>query len=179
MILFIVCAKNIYEYFIETFDILCVHLVDIFNAILDTGNFPVQWLEGILIPIHKKNNPKDVKNYRGITLVSCFSKIFTSVLNNRIMKWAEFGFRKNRSTIDAIFILNAIVNKVLNSKQRLYCAFIDLKAAFDNIYRNALWFKLHKCGINLKIVNIIKNVYTNVKSCVRHCNSYSSFLTVL
>ena len=65
------------------------------------------------------------------------------------MKWAEcynilsdvqFGFRKkkNRSTIDAIFILNAIVNKVLNSKQRLYCAFIDLKAAFDNIYRNAL-----------------------------------------
>ena len=87
----------------------------------------------------------------------------------------QFGFRKNRSTIDAIFILNAIVNKVLNSKQRLYCAFIDLKAAFDNIYRNALWFKLHKCGINLKIVNIIKNVYTNVKSCVRHCNSYSSF----
>ena len=30
------------EYFIETFDILCDHLVDIFNAILDTGNFPVQ-----------------------------------------------------------------------------------------------------------------------------------------
>ena len=86
---------------------------------------------------------------------------------------------KNRSTIDAIFILNAIVNKVLNSKQRLYCAFIDLKAASDNIYRNALWFKLHNCGINLKIVNIIKNVYTNVKSCVRHWNSYSSFLTVL
>ena len=104
---------------------VCDHSVDMFNAILDTGNFPVQWLEGILIPIHKKNNPKDVKNYRGITLVSCFSKIFTSVLNNRIMKWAEcyniisdvqFGFRKNRSTIDAIFILNAIVNKVLKDK---------------------------------------------------------------
>ena len=119
-----------------------------------------------------------------IKLVNCFSKIFTSVLNNRIMKWAEcyniindvqFGIRKNRSTIDAIFILNAIVNKELNSKQRLYCAFIDMKAAFDNFYRNALWFKLHKCGINLKIVNIIKNVYTDVKSCVRHCNSYSSF----
>ena len=88
----------------------------------------------------------------------------------------QFGFRKNRSTIDAIFILNAIVNKVFNSKQRLYCAFIDLKAAFDDIYRNALWFELHKCGINLKIVNIIKNVYTNIKSCSRHCNSYSSFL---
>ena len=50
-----------------------------------------------------------------------------------------------------------------------------MKAAFDNVLRNALWYKLHKCGIDLKIVNIIKNVYTNVKSCVRHCNSYSSF----
>ena len=53
-----------------------------------------------------------------------------------------------------------------------------MKEAFDYIYKNALWFKLHECGINLKIVNIIKNVYTNVKSCVRYCNSYSSFLTV-
>ena len=57
---------------------------------------------------------------------------------NDVISDVQFGFRKNRSTIDAIFILNAIVHKVLNSKQRLFCAFIDLKAAFDNVYRNAL-----------------------------------------
>ena len=65
------------------------------------------------MPLFKKNDPNDVNNYRGITLVSCFSKISTGVLNNRLNKWAEnndvlsdsqFGFRKGRSKTDAIFV---------------------------------------------------------------------------
>ena len=141
-------------------------------------------MEGVIIPIHKEKVKNDVNNYRGITLVSCFSKIFTGVLNNRIMKWAEendilsdaqFGFRKNRSTVDAIFVLNAIINKMLNEKRRLYCAFVDLKTAFDHIYRNAFWYKLYKIGVNLKMVRIVKNVYSNVESCIRHCYTFSDF----
>ena len=42
-------------------------------------------------------------------------------------------------------LLNAVISKILNEKGRLYCAFIDLKMAFDNIYRNTLWFNMHKC----------------------------------
>ena len=61
------------EYFMETFDILGVHLLDIFNAILDTGIYPEIWTKGTIIPIIKKGDP-NVCNYRGITLVSCFSK---------------------------------------------------------------------------------------------------------
>ena len=67
------------EYFIESFDILSGHIVDIFNAILNSGVFPSLWSEGILVPLFKKNDPNDVNNYRGITLVSCFSKIFTGI----------------------------------------------------------------------------------------------------
>ena len=72
------------EYFIESADILSGHLVDLFNAILNSGFFPSQWSEGIIVPLFKKNDPNDVNNYRGITLVSCFSKIFTGILNNRL-----------------------------------------------------------------------------------------------
>lgn len=42
------------EYFIESFDILSGHLVDIFNAILNSGFFPTQWSEGIIVPLFKK-----------------------------------------------------------------------------------------------------------------------------
>ena len=131
------------EYFLESFDILGGHLVDIFNAVFDSGIFPESWSKGVIIPIHKKGDKNNVNNYRGITLVSCFSKIFTGILNNRINNWiqdneilsdAQFGFRKERSTVDAIFILNAVISKIINEKGRLYCAFIDLKMAFDNIY---------------------------------------------
>ena len=176
--------KLLNEYFIESLDILSSHLVDIFNAILNSGYFPNQWSEGIIVPLFKKNDPCDVNNYRGITLVSCFSKLFTGILNNRVTKWAEnnnilsdsqFGFRKGRSTTDAIFVLNAFIQKILNEKGRLFCAFIDLKRAFDSVYLNGLWFKLHKIGINAKMLRIIKDMYNKVKSCVRGCNSYSDF----
>ena len=113
------------EYFMAIIDILVEHISTIFNAILDSGFFPDNWAEGIIIPLFKKNDVNDVNNYRGITLIICFSKFFTGVLNNRIYKWAEennivsdaqFGFRQNKSTVDAIFILNAAINKILNNK---------------------------------------------------------------
>ena len=49
------CGKDILmnEYFIETHDILCDHLITLFNSILDSGEIPEQWLEGVIIPIHK------------------------------------------------------------------------------------------------------------------------------
>lgn len=146
--------------------------------------FLTQWSEGIIVPLFKKKDPNDINNYRGITLVSCFSKIFTGVLNNRLNKWAEnndvlsdsqFGFRKGRSTTDAIFVLNAIIQKILNEKGRLFCAFIDLKKAFDSVYLNCLWYKLYKLAINAKMLRVIKDMYNKVKTCVRGCNSYSDF----
>ena len=172
------------EYFLETFVRLSGHIVDIFNAILNSVFFPTQWSEGIIVPLFKKNDPNNVNNYRGITLVSCFSKIFTGVLNNRLNKWAEnndvlsdsqFGFRMGRSTTDAIFVLNAIIQKILNEKGRLFCTFIDLKKAFDSVYLNGLWYKLYKLGINAKLLRVIEDMYNKVKTCVRGCNSYSEF----
>ena len=172
------------EYFIESCDILLGHLVDLFNGILNSGHFPDQWSQGIIVPLFKKNDPNDVNNYRGVTLVSCFSKIFTGVLNKRLTDWAEnnnmtsdsqFGFRRGRSTTDAIFVLHAAVQKVLNEKGRLFCAFVDFRKAFDSVYLNGLWFKLFKLGINGKMLKIFKDMYNQVKTCVRACNSYSEF----
>ena len=74
-----------------------------------------------IVHVYKKNDPCDPSNYRANTLVSCFSKIFTSILNKRISNWvenndilsdAQFGFRKGRSTTDAIFVINAVIQKM-------------------------------------------------------------------
>jgi len=176
------CLPN--EYFMESYDIIGGHLVDLFNTVLNSGFFPEKWSEGIILPLHKHSDPNDVNNYRGITLVSCLAKIFTGVLNKRINNWIEnnnilsdtqFGFRSGRSTVDAIFVLNATIQKILNEKTRLYCAFIDLKKAFDSIYLNGMWLKLSNLGINGKLLNIIKSMYNKVRSCVQGCNSYSEY----
>lgn len=122
-----------------------------------------------------------------ITLVTCFSKIFTVILNKRMNSWIEdnnivsdvqFGFRKGRSTIDAVFVLSAIVSKILSENDRLACAFIDLSKAFAGVYRNGLWYKLIQLGITGKMLRIIRDMYSRVKARVRGCKSYSDFLNV-
>ncbi|MCG7875528.1 MAG: reverse transcriptase family protein, partial [Candidatus Thiodiazotropha endolucinida] len=176
------CLLN--EYFLESVDILAPYLCDLFNAILNSGYFPEQWTEGIIIPLHKKGDKQCASNYRGITLLSCLSKIFTSVLNNRLEKFcktndtisdAQFGFRKGRSTVDAMFALLSTVQNYLCNNKRLYVAFVDLKKCFDSIYRNALWLKLFKAGVQGKLLSIIKCMYERVKSCVKSCNNFSDF----
>ena len=170
------------EYFIEAGDILLGHLTDIFNGIFNSGIFPESWSKGIIVPVFKKGDPTLVDNYRAITLSSCMSKLFTSILNSRIYSWAEqhdklsdaqFAFRKERSTVDAIFILQNLIQHVLNENRRFYCAFLDLRKAFDSVYRNGLWLKLFKAGISGKMLRIIKSIYEQVKSCVKHCSNYS------
>ena len=124
------------EYFKHAAEILLEPLHTLFNKILNSGSFPTQWATGVVVPIHKKGDFDDPNNYRGITLISCFAKLFISVLNKRLETWskendnssdAQFGFKANHSTIDAVFILKFLIDQQLQTKKKLYCAFIDLK----------------------------------------------------
>ena len=176
-------ADNIInEYFKSAADLLSEPLQILFNKILQTGIFPSQWATGLIVPIYKKGDTEDTNNYRGITLISCFAKLFTSVINNRLKNWeqeneistdAQFGFKSNHSTIDAIFILKYLIDRNLNSKKKLYCAFIDLKKAFDSVSRTSLWYKLIKSGIDGKILKLIRSLYSEIKLRVKNLNSLS------
>ena len=163
------------EYLIECKDILLPLLHKVFNLILDTGYFPTRWTKAVIIPVFKKGDINDLNNYRGISLVSNLGKLFTAVLNQRLIKWsqnndiitdAQFGIRPGYGTVDAIFILHSIISHTLANKKRLYCAFVDFKMAFDSIDRCKLWYKIAKVGIRGKLLSILKNMYSNVKSCV-------------
>ena len=100
------------EIFKSSFDILSPVLLRLFNTVFSSGCYPSQWSEGLITPIHKKASLEDVNNYRGITLINILSKIYSHMLNNRLMKWAannnklsecQFGFQKNKSTVDCYF----------------------------------------------------------------------------
>ena len=95
---------------------------------------------------------------------------------NNLLSDFQFGFRRGRSTIDCIFVLNSIINKVIkHDKKKLYCAFIDFKKAFDLVYRNGIWYKLILHGCSSKMVNMLKGIYNRVKSCVRINGNVTEF----
>lgn len=163
-------------------------LKDIFNMILKTGNYPKEWKTGISVAIYKKGDPIDPGNYRGITLSSNLSKLFCKIINSRMAQYLEknnilikeqAGFRKGYRTSDQIFILKKIVDDIIKVKNgRLYACFVDFQKAFDNVWHEALLFKLRKVGIRGKCYKIIENMYNNTTVCTQMINGYSHDITV-
>ena len=177
------------EYIMHSTPLVKSVILKLFNTIFNTGLFPEIWATGEIIPIHKKGDINDPSNYRGITLLSCLGKLFTNVINNRLTAWAEendiycenqFGFRKSRGITDCMFILHGIIQLLLNHSKTLFCAFVDLERAFDGTNRRALWYKLNNCKMSTKVNDLIQNMYSKIKLCVKgtqskcndmHCNT--------
>ena len=66
-----------------------------------------------------------IDNYRGITILSCFGKLFTGILNNRLNTFLESsgllceeqaGFRKHYGTVDHIFTLKMLIDFLVKTK---------------------------------------------------------------
>lgn len=91
---------------------------------------------------------RDPSNYRGIAISSYLSKLFVKILCNRLDVFVtennilcknQIGFRKANKTIDHVYTLKSIVDKMFRAKKYLYCCFVDFRKAFDTVWRNFLF----------------------------------------
>ena len=136
-----------------------------------------------LVPLLKdpEKDNADPSNFRPIALMSNLLKIYQSILNRRVIDFLEsnkyladgqFGFRSQRSILDAHLVFNEVFSSVNSKvgprggrfvKSPLYVAYLDIKKAFDSVPREILWRKLYKAGIRGKILRVIKDQFTEVK----------------
>ena len=152
-------------------------ILKLFNAILKSGEVLPEWLMGLVVPIYKKGPKIDPSNYRGITLISCLSKLFLSILNNRLMQYVvknnivhktQLGFVSGNRTSDAHIIINNLVQKYCHKRNtKIFSCFVDFAKAFDTLSRDILLKKLLSHNIKGKFFNIIRNIYTNDKARIK------------
>ena len=162
------------------------HIVEIFNKILLTGQYPQQWNKGYVTSIYKSKSQYDPNNYRCLTINSQFSKLFNRILNNRLCAYLEkhniidkcqIGFQKDKRTEDHIYTVQTLINKYTKLyKKKIYSCFIDLRKAFDKVWHLGLFYKLQKLGLGTKFYNIIKQMYTNAEICIKINNQISDFI---
>ena len=149
---------------------------------------PSVWLKGIISPIPKGNkDPYVPLNYRGISLLSCVSKLYSAFLNKRIVEYCNIlelfpdeqnGFRKDRNCEDHIFTFTSLIQNRLVNKTDTFAAFIDLEKAFDCVDRELLLYRLLLYNIDGKIYRAVKNLYSNTTSCIRLNNLYTPFFEI-
>ncbi|UYV78505.1 hypothetical protein LAZ67_16001805 [Cordylochernes scorpioides] len=163
-------------------------LSNLFNKILTKSQVPSQWSKTIIQPIFKNGDPNAPSNYRGIALISNLSKLFTSILKNRLSNWIEnrkliaenqAGFRRGYSCQDHIFTLTSLIQMTLSRKRRkLYAFFIDLKKAFDTVPHLLLWRKLALVGLSGRFIKLIQNYYAQMMAAVRWNGSFTEFIKI-
>jgi hypothetical protein len=162
-------------------------LCKLYNLILEKCKFPEKWCQAIICPLYKgKGSIHAVNNYRGISLINVIGKILMKVMNARLVNWAEsqnllrdeqIGYRKGYCTADHLFSLQATAQKYLSRKRgRLYILYVDFSKAFDCIQHDILWFILLKSGCHGNFMNIIRDMYSKLSSCVKTSfNSLSNY----
>ena len=163
--------------------VLNSHLTKLFNNILASGEYPLTWAGSWITPIHRKGDLVDPNNYRAISITSCLSKVFTSMINNRLNDFCEnnkvlpkeqIGFSKGFSTSDHIFVLKTIIDDMKkNQGKPLYCAFIDLSKAFDSVWHLGLYYKLIQLNIGSRFIQLLQNMYGHMYAQVKQKHKLS------
>ena len=131
---------------------------------------------GIIVPIYKGHNKgkSALESYRPVTLLSVILKVFEKVLHNRITLYLsksniispniqQQGFQTNFSCITAAYTVQEEIQYNLDQGSCTYAAFMDIKRAFDTVWHNALFVKLHDLGIQGKVWRILWSCITVYK----------------
>lgn len=128
----------------------------IFNKSLSSGIFPDDMKEAIIKPLYKSKSVLEITNYRPISLLSVISKILEKIVHDRVNNFldkhniifqGQYGFRKGRSTTDAILDLVGNVLDGFNKKMQTAAIFLDMTKAFDSIKHETLLKKMEDYGI--------------------------------
>jgi hypothetical protein len=135
---------------------------------------PDDWMKAIVIPLVKKGDATLCENWRGISLLSVLSKVYTNVILSRLViatdsKNSEIqaGFRRGRGCSDQIFVMRRLMEQTRRDGKPLYLCFVDLKAAYDTVNRSALWEVLLEYGISDKLCRMIKCLYKATEAAIK------------
>lgn len=166
--------------------ILTVPLKIIFNKSLSNGSFPAIWKLANVIPVYKKGDRTFVNNYRPISILSAFPKIFEAAVVPFITKFFkpilsehQHGFTSNRSTSTNLLTFITDITKSVDSHDQVDAIYTDFSSAFDKVDHNILLRKISDYGINGSLLNWLQSYLSNRTQRVTACgyNSVSYKVT--
>ena len=154
----------------------------IFNKSIHDGIFPDSLKTAKVIPIHKNDSIFEVSNYRPISLLPIFSKIFERLMYTRLSEFItkhkilhdnQFGFQKNKSTELAVNSIISNIGTSFENKEIAHCIFLDFAKAFDTVNHDILINKLNHYGLRGSSLNWFKSYLTDRQQYTEIGNSLS------
>ena len=127
---------------------------------------PQSWKDALILSIYKgKGADSDAANYRPISLLNTFYKIYDALLQIRLaaehvhhLRDTQYGFRAARSTQDPSFILRRAQDLSIKTRLPFCLLFLDWRMAFDKVDHRSMAIALQRLEVHRQYVHIIVEI---------------------
>lgn len=162
-------------------------LAHVINLIFRTAKVPKIFKQAVVKPIYKAGDKSNISNYRPISILNTFSKIFEKCLKDRLIEFldqnktlsdCQFGFKSGLSTTDAVCELCELVTGHLDGGRRCLAVFLDLARAFDTVPHGSLLQVLESYGIRGAVLDVFSDYLRDREQSVRIGNVMSDPLRI-
>lgn len=166
---------------------IIIFITQLFNAILRTSIYPMQWKVAQIVMIPKPGkSPEEITAYRPISLLPIVSKVFEKLLLKRLLPHIEshrlipdhqFGFRQKHGTIEQVHRLIDIIHNNIEEKKLSSVAFLDITQAFDKVWHTGLLYKIKK-NLPINFYTILCSYLDKRHFLIKHQEEYTSLHTI-
>ena len=153
-------------------EIFAYNLTKIFNKSIKDGIYPDELKVARVIALHKKGHKHDPDNYRPISILSCFNKIFERLICKQLVAFLEkyklifrfqFGFREDHSAVICLTEITDHIRGLLDNGNYVLGLFVDFTKAFDTVDHEILLYKMRHYGIRGHANNFFRSYLSNRK----------------
>lgn len=158
-------------------------MLGILNKVWSEHYIPKCWRVAELVSIHKKDDPMDMNNYRGISLMPVALKLLTIIMAERLQRTLsergllareQAGFRSREECNGQVAALMEVLmrrceraSKSNEANMQTFLMFIDLSKAYDTVPHEGLLAKLHQLGVRGRMLAFIRALYESSEVRVR------------
>ena len=146
----------------------------IFRKSMDEGRFPEVWKEAYVTPVHKSGSRQNVENYRPVSVLACFGKVFELIVHDQLYPVAaayipssQHGFMRRRSTVTNLAVFTDFIARHMDKGLQVDVVYTDYSKCFDRIDHNILISKLLGIGVHGDLLRWLESYLRNRLQAVR------------